>query len=75
MCVAQTEEFVIKAEEHKVYKLSKVLYGLLQAPRVWNIRLAKSLKSLNFMTAQNNKHCIQETMGLKHSSLVCTLMT
>ena len=26
--VAQPERFVIKAKEHKVYKLSKTLYGL-----------------------------------------------
>ena len=30
--VVQPEGFVIKAEEHKVYKLSKALDGLWQAP-------------------------------------------
>ena len=42
--VAQPEGFVIKVEEHKMYKLSKALYVLRQAPRAWNIRLDKSLK-------------------------------
>ena len=52
--VAQPKGFVIKVEEHKVYKLSKALYGLRQALRAWNIHLDKSLKSLNFMK------CIQD---------------
>ena len=47
--VVQPEGFIIKAEEHKMYKLSKALYGLRQAPRAWNIRMDKSLKSLNSM--------------------------
>ena len=46
--------FVIKAKEQKVYKLSKDLYSLRQTPRAWNIRLDKSLKSLNF------RKCSQE---------------
>ena len=46
--VAQPKGFIIKAQEHKVHKLSKALYGLRQALSVWNIRLDKSLKSLNF---------------------------
>ena len=32
-----------------MYNLSKAIYGLWKASRVWNIRLYKSLKSLNFM--------------------------
>ena len=47
--VAQPEGFIIKAEEHKVYSLSKALYDLRQVLGAWNIRLEKSLKSLNFM--------------------------
>jgi hypothetical protein len=31
-----------------VLKLSKALYGLRQAPRAWNIKLDKSLRSLKF---------------------------
>lgn len=37
-----------------MYKLSKTLYGLRQAPRAWNIRLDRCLKELGF------KKCIQE---------------
>lgn len=46
--VSQPEGFVVKGKEHKVYKLSKALYGLRQAPRAWNIRLDKSLKNIGF---------------------------
>ena len=46
--VSQPEGFRVKGMEDKVYKLSKALYGLRQAPRAWNTRLDKSLKSLNF---------------------------
>ncbi|KAD7479843.1 hypothetical protein E3N88_02979 [Mikania micrantha] len=44
--VSQPEGFVKDAG--KVYKLSKALYGLRQAPRVWNMKLDHTLKSLDF---------------------------
>ncbi|KAI3435142.1 RRM domain-containing protein [Psidium guajava] len=46
--VKQPEGFVVEGKEHCVYKLSKALYGLRQAPRAWNTRLDKSLKRLGF---------------------------
>nr|AAB36258.1 retrotransposon peptide {Ty1-copia retrotransposon element, clone Sat 5} [Vicia sativa, leaves, Peptide Transposon Partial, 74 aa] [Vicia sativa] len=33
--VVQPPGFIVKGEEHKVYKLKKALYGLKQAPRAW----------------------------------------
>lgn len=46
--VLQPEGFEKKGEKHKVYKLLKALYGLLQAPRAWYTRLRKCLENLGF---------------------------
>lgn len=46
--VCQPEGFIVKGQEDKVYKLNKALYGLRQAPRAWNVKLNKILRSLNF---------------------------
>ncbi|GJX64162.1 ribonuclease H-like domain, reverse transcriptase, RNA-dependent DNA polymerase [Tanacetum coccineum] len=46
--VTQPEGYVNANHPAKVYKLSKALYGLRQAPRAWNSRLDKCLKGLNF---------------------------
>src|SRR6185369_6004664 len=46
--VQQPSGFVIAGEEHRVLRLRKALYGLRQAPRVWNIKLDASLTSLGF---------------------------
>lgn len=37
--VEQPPGYVIKEEEHKVYRLRKALYGLKQAPRAWYSRI------------------------------------
>jgi hypothetical protein len=46
--VSQPDGFLEKGKEKHVLKLSKALYGLRQAPRAWNIKLDKSLRSLKF---------------------------
>ena len=46
--MSQPEGFVVKGQEHKVYKLIKSLYGLKQAPRAWYEKLTKHLLKLNF---------------------------
>lgn len=33
--IEQAPGYVIKGDEHKVYKVKKALYGLKQAPRAW----------------------------------------
>nr|GEY14432.1 ribonuclease H-like domain, reverse transcriptase, RNA-dependent DNA polymerase [Tanacetum cinerariifolium] len=46
--VTQPKGFIKKQDNGKVYRLIKALYGLRQAPRVWNIKLDNTLKSLDF---------------------------
>ena len=46
--VAQPKGFKIAGQEHLVYKLSKALYGLRQAPRAWYAKLNSCLLSLGF---------------------------
>ena len=41
----QPEGFIIKGQEHKVYKLKKAIYGLKQASYAWNKQIHKSLQS------------------------------
>ncbi|KAL9273928.1 Retrovirus-related Pol polyprotein from transposon TNT 1-94-like protein [Drosera capensis] len=52
--VTQSKGFEVQDQKHLVYRLSKTLYGLRQAPRAWNTRLDKRLKKLGFM------RCAQE---------------
>ncbi|GJT89234.1 zinc finger, CCHC-type containing protein [Tanacetum coccineum] len=46
--VTQPEGFIQRGNLGKVYKLTKALYGLRQAPRAWNVKLDQTLKSLDF---------------------------
>jgi hypothetical protein len=55
--VKQLEGFVIEGHEHKVLRLAKALYGLRQAPRVWNAKLDQTLRALGF-TNSNFEHAV-----------------
>nr|GEW91761.1 zinc finger, CCHC-type [Tanacetum cinerariifolium] len=46
--VTQPGGFIQQENSEKVYKLTKALYGLRQAPRAWNMKLDQTLKSLDF---------------------------
>lgn len=46
--IKQPKMFNSGAESNKVLKLKKAVYGLKQSGRVWNIKLTKTLKNLNF---------------------------
>ncbi|XBI97710.1 hypothetical protein VPH35_018033 [Triticum aestivum] len=49
--VNQPLGFIKEGEEHKVLKLHKILYGLWQGPREWNVKLDRTLISLGFEKA------------------------
>jgi hypothetical protein len=46
--VHQPPGFTIPGKEGKVLRLCKALYGLRQAPRVWNAKLDSTLKGMGF---------------------------
>jgi hypothetical protein len=46
--IQQSPGFVNAEHREKVMHLHKVLYGLRQAPRAWNVKLYQSLKELGF---------------------------
>ncbi|PWA94574.1 ribonuclease H-like domain, Reverse transcriptase, RNA-dependent DNA polymerase [Artemisia annua] len=62
--VTQPEGFIQQGNSGKVYKLTKALYGLRQAPRAWNIKLDQTLKSLDF------KKCnLEQAIYMKRSKI------
>ncbi|KAF0925725.1 hypothetical protein E2562_017286 [Oryza meyeriana var. granulata] len=50
--VAQPLGFTITGRERQVLRLCKALYGLRQAPRVWNAKLDRTLVALRFMRCE-----------------------
>jgi hypothetical protein len=66
--VTQPEGFVKDGKEKHVYKLSKALYGLRQAPRAWNVKLDRSLKNLKFSKCANEP--VVYTRGVGRSTVV-----
>jgi hypothetical protein len=55
--VQQPPSFIQPGQEHKVLRLHKALYGLHQAPRVWNLKLDEKLSMLGFIKC-NADHAI-----------------
>jgi hypothetical protein len=47
--VTQPPGFTVEGNEQKVLRLHKALYGLRQAPCVWNAKLNASLVKLGFI--------------------------
>nr|GEX70827.1 ribonuclease H-like domain, reverse transcriptase, RNA-dependent DNA polymerase [Tanacetum cinerariifolium] len=66
--VIQPEGFVQQGNSRKVYKLTKALYGVRQAPRAWNVKLDQTLKSLYFKKC--NLEQVVYTKRSKNSTLI-----
>ncbi|WVZ50881.1 hypothetical protein U9M48_002088 [Paspalum notatum var. saurae] len=66
--VKQPLGFIVTAQEHKVLRLRKALYGLRQAPRAWNIKLDESLTRLRFARCET-EHALY-TRWAKRGQLV-----
>nr|GEV73397.1 putative RNA-directed DNA polymerase [Tanacetum cinerariifolium] len=64
--VQQPQGYVVKNDEHKVYKLQKALYGLKQAPKAWYSRIEAYFINDGF-TKSKNEHTlfIKEKAGEK----------
>nr|AAP44677.1 putative gag-pol polyprotein [Oryza sativa Japonica Group] len=64
--VVQPPGFVVEGHEHQVLKLDKALYGLRQAPRVWNAKLDTSLTSLGFRRCDFEHAVYAQGQGTHH---------
>ena len=47
--MTQPEGFLSKGNEHLVCKLLRIIYGLKQASRRWNIRFDETIKEFGFI--------------------------
>jgi hypothetical protein len=64
--VKQPPGYIKEGEEHKVLMLYKAVYGLRQAPRAWNIKLAHMLKSLGFKKSPLEPAMYKQGQGRDH---------
>jgi hypothetical protein len=55
--IRQPGGFIVAGQEGNVLRLKKVMYGLLQAPRAWNLKLVDSLKKMGF-TQNEHEHAM-----------------
>lgn len=69
--VSQPQGFVVQGEEMKVYKLSKALYGLRQAPRAWYNKVHKCFIDLGFERSSNEPTLYTKHQGHAHILLLC----
>ncbi|KAM1746867.1 hypothetical protein COP1_013400 [Malus domestica] len=61
--VDQPQGFVLKGQEHKVYKLKKALYGLKQAPRAWYGEIDSYFNERGFQRSENEPALYVKTEG------------
>jgi hypothetical protein len=61
--VHQPAGFIIASQEGKVLRLRKVLYGLRQAPRAWNLKLNNTLKKMDFVQSEHEHAMYRRSHG------------
>jgi hypothetical protein len=64
--IAQPPGFIVAGEETKVLRLSKVLYGLRQAPRAWYAKLDTVLLALGFHHSESEHAVYMRGGGQRH---------
>ncbi|KAM1349822.1 hypothetical protein EV1_003832 [Malus domestica] len=68
--VDQPQGFVLKGQEHKVYKLKKALYGLKQAPRAWYGEIDSYFNERGFQRSENEPALYVKTEGISDILIV-----
>ena len=53
--ITQSEGYMKEGKGEWVLKLNRALYGLNQAPRIWNVKLHSTLKSIRFVKSKNDQ--------------------
>ena len=53
----QSVGFMVKGQEHKVYKLNRSIYGLKQSSRQWNLHFHKAILTYDFKMREED-HCV-----------------
>jgi hypothetical protein len=61
--VRQPVGFIVVGQEGKVLRLRKALYGLWQAPRVWNSKLDDTLKKMDFVQSEHEHAMYRRNNG------------
>ena len=70
----QSEGFVMKCQENKVYKLVKSLYGLKQAPKQWHEKSDNTLLSTKFRIDEYDKYVMSNNTKMPIPSYACEQM-
>ena len=61
--MVQTEGFIAKGQENKVYKLQKSIYRLKQASRSRNLKFDQSVKSFGFVQSPDEPCVYKKSSG------------